>query len=101
MKKNQFGNPEKYKVLKYIVEKVDEMPKNEREYISNKISNFNLLCKKIKKIDDIKFKKFIIDRTKNYYNSLIIKLQYKYEQTFVSHLKNFFIGKLRNILKNK
>lgn len=83
MEKNTFGDSDKYKMLIFITEKINELERNEKEYISKFISDFNKLIKDIKII---------------YYENYVLKL---IENDYLQRIENFnYDDKLKTYLKN-
>lgn len=101
MPSNTFGSPEKYSMLIYVSEKIDAMGKNQKEYLSSFINDFNYTYRRIEKLDlDITFKKYLVSTIKADYARRTDELFDKYEYEVVTRIKNFIHAKLCNLIRS-
>jgi len=101
MKTNTFGDSKKYKALNCITELVNKLEDRRKAKISTLISKFNIVCNKIKTVEDDFLLNYLIKSfKKDYVEKLdnLTKLN-KYDVTLITHLANFFNAKLNNIKK--
>lgn len=105
MDNNTFGSHEKYPTLKYLVEKINEMDDKDKAYISSFIQDFNGMIKNCEDIENIDFKKYVLDLiyqdTKNKINHFIVDKHDKYDKNISSYLKNYVHAKIKNMKYEK
>lgn len=95
MYENQFGDSEKYKSLVVLTEQVFLLDKNKKGYISTFISEFNECIKRFSTIDDIDFRKYLLDLLKKDYCEKIKGMSGKYNALIISHLSNYIFTRIK------
>jgi len=101
MDSETFGPVKKYKALGLLTDKIRQMDENPRIYISSFIRNFNTVIKKTEQIQDLAFRKYLLDLV---YSDSISRVDNfiigKYDDRVVSYLKNFIYAKTKNAQKS-
>lgn len=93
MKKDTFGNIDVYPVLEHFTELVIGLSAYEQAKISSFINKFNLLIKKIKRIDSAELHPYILGLVKKDYNEKIDAMRIKYSPEIISRLRNYVSSK--------
>lgn len=91
MDKNTFGDSEKYKSLIFITERISELEKNDKAYISKFISDFNKL---VNDIIVIGYEEYVLKLIKQDYLMRVENLKYDYK--LKAYLKNYINAKIKN-----
>lgn len=97
MDKNTFGNAEELKMLNYLTEAISELPKNQKEYLSNFIMKFNSRIKQIETIEVVDFRNYVQYLVKVDYLKNVDALPNTYDTDIISYLKNFINAKTNNL----
>jgi hypothetical protein len=82
-----FGDSDKYRMLKYLAEKINELSKADQSYLSKFISNFN---KRLKE----PYSTYVLGLIKNDYIDKVENM--KYDKKIISYLKNYINAKIKN-----
>lgn len=95
---NKFGSSENYKMLVYLTEKHDELDLKRKTYITTFINEFNTLMKLLSNSNvDIKTKDYMFDLVRKDYIGKVDELHNKYDEKFLSFLKNFIYAKTKKL----
>lgn len=91
MNKNTFGNSDKYKMLIFLTEGINQLDLNKKQYLSNFIHHFNKI---VNSLQNAKHRDYLVKLIKNDYNKrideMIIDLKLK------SYMKNYINAKINN-----
>ena len=93
------GSYEEYHTLNFLSDKMNFMQPKQREYISSFIHNFNQHMKNVTDIKNEHTFRFVLEAVRKEYLIRLLALEEKYDTYFVSHLRNFFVTKIKRTLE--
>lgn len=99
MKKDTFGDPNQFKMLDFLTEKIVALPSNKKEYISTLLVRFNWRIKQTTLIEDEDFRMYVLHLIGWDFKKITQGLTNKYDEDLISYLENFIHAKINN-LKN-
>ena len=95
---NKFGSTNKYPCLIGLEDNMEQyLNEKEHEYISSFIADFNVVCKELLKLKDVKIFNYLVDAVRNDYKLKLDEIDFKYVEEVSSFLRNFVYAKLKNI----
>jgi hypothetical protein len=102
--KGTFGSIEKYKMLEFLTERIDDMGIREKEYVSSVLHDFNKCMKRFDgmNVAERGFKIYLLNLVHKDYIARIDKFMTgKYEEKVVTYLKNYIYAKISNERKKQ
>lgn len=98
MDNSSLGSTKKYKMLAYLVDKIELMEDKDRAYILSFFNDFHNILKKLQKIDDAECKKYLADLVLRDFNKrgddFIIK---KHGEKIGTYTKNYIKARMRDL----
>lgn len=101
MEEGTLGSIKRHPSLACLNNHIPLLSLNKRQYLLKFINEFNTYLNKVKKIEDINLRIYVLSLMKKDYKFRTLDLYNKYHIDIVTHLQNYITGRLRSAINLK